>query len=516
VAFTTALLASSSAQSAEFTALTLNTKHGGQAPWNTAAQIAEIVAEHPDVVLLQEANSSQLEEYVNGINKGLNSTAWRGEYAYHCDTGHQPECSSRTDEAVMILTRFPIADVERRLIWAEDQYFVARGVLRVELQLEDGSSVQVFAAHLPASSEAGTARTTWVNAFLPWARSFGGPTLLGGDFNDDASSPAVAAIRREYVDAWGTKGSGQGNTHSHDDKTYSSRIDYLFSAGGLQVRTAHVPQVTLSDHRPVVATYSTGANATQPSRRVTSSTPPSIEPTPLPATPTPSGSAAAAATSDGASAAGETVLLDDDFEAGIDPAKWQLNVFSGYQDMRVAVTAAAGAVRIVPLTRSEGISRYNGVSSAPVDLSHGGYARVQLVQGPIGAAAYAMFTAGTDAQHSYRIYQGGPADARMLLIEKRIDATRVPLATAPYDVSNDQYLTIRHDSRPQDGVDDVVFEASTAPSGITSTEIFREPWDPNIAASALVFELKAGTSAPEARPGVVIFDNFRAATISGR
>ena len=77
--------------------MTFNTKHGGEPPWNTAAQIAEIVAENPDVVLLQEANSSQLEEYVNGINRGLHTTAWRGESAYHCDAGQAPDCSRRTD-----------------------------------------------------------------------------------------------------------------------------------------------------------------------------------------------------------------------------------------------------------------------------------------------------------------------------------------------------------------------------------------------------------------------------------
>ena len=83
-------------------------------------------------------------------------------------------------------------------------------------------------------------------------------------------------------------------------------------------------------------------------------------------------------------------------------------------------------------------------------------------------------------------------------------------------MTDDQYLTIRHDYRPQDGVDDVVFEASQSPVATGSVELFRERWDPKVASSALAFELKAGTSAPESQPGTVIFDNFHAAAISGR
>ena len=46
-----------SAQSA-LKVLTLNTNHGGQAPWSVANQVAAIVAEVPDVVFLQEAKAS--------------------------------------------------------------------------------------------------------------------------------------------------------------------------------------------------------------------------------------------------------------------------------------------------------------------------------------------------------------------------------------------------------------------------------------------------------------------------
>jgi endonuclease/exonuclease/phosphatase family metal-dependent hydrolase len=515
LAVVAATAAVASAQPAAITAMTFNTKHGGQAPWNTTDQIAEIVAENPDIVMLQEANSSQLEEYVDGINRGLHSTAWHGEFAYHCDAGHAPDCTRRTDEAVMVLTRLPIVDAEPRLIWSGDEYFVARGVLRVEVRVDARTTAQVFACHLPASEAAGASRIQWVNDFLPWARAFGGARLVGGDFNDDPSSAPVGAMKREYVDAWGTKGTGAGGTHSHDDAHYGTRIDYLFSAGGLRVQSAYTPQVRLSDHRPVVARYSTNSKAESPAPSPVP-TVPAVQPA-VPSTPTGAGSPAAAPAAAPTTVAGETVLLDDNFDSGaIDPAKWPTAVFSGYQDMRVAVTPAHGGVEIAALAGVDGISRYNGLTSAPVNLKAGGYGRVQLVQGPVGSAAYAMFTAASDPMNFYRIYQGGASDARALLIEKRISGTKLLLTTAPYSVADDQYLTIRHDVRPNDGVDDVVFEASPASATGGSIELFREPWDPSVLSSTLQFELKAGTSAPEAQPGTVVFDNFHAAAVSGR
>jgi len=241
------------ARAADLTVITLNTKHGGAAPWNTADQIGAIVAAHPDIVILQEADASQLEQYVAGINRGLQSTTWHGVYARHCRTGTAPDCSSPTDEAVMILTRLPITDVERRLIWAGDEYFAGRGVLSATVGLDTGASLQVFAVHLPAAQAARGARMTWVKEFLPWARGFPGPRLVGGDFNDNPASSPVVALKQEYVDAFAAKGSGNGATHSHDDAHYVTRIDSLLSAGGLEPTSASVPQVAVSDHRPVVA-----------------------------------------------------------------------------------------------------------------------------------------------------------------------------------------------------------------------------------------------------------------------
>jgi endonuclease/exonuclease/phosphatase (EEP) superfamily protein YafD len=62
-------------------------------------------------------------------------------------------------------------------------------------------------------------------------------------------------MQRHYVDAWAARGRGSGGTETEDDRRYTNRFDYLFATRDAQVERAYVPQVRLSDHRPLVAVY---------------------------------------------------------------------------------------------------------------------------------------------------------------------------------------------------------------------------------------------------------------------
>jgi endonuclease/exonuclease/phosphatase family metal-dependent hydrolase len=471
------------AQHTGIRAMTLNTKHGGQAPWSLPEQVSRIVAESPDIVFLQEANTAQLAQYVAGINAGLKTSAWHGEVSRHCVAGSAPSCTSVTDQAVMILSRFKFTDVDPRIIWAADDFFAARAVLRVRLLLDDGTPLQAFSCHLPALASAARARAAWVATFKDWATTYPGPQIVGGDFNEAADAPAVMSMAADYVDAWKEKGAGSGATHSGKDGIYRSRIDYLFSAGGVAVESAFVPQVEISDHRPVVANYTVPSRSTIPPR-----------------TPTAPGPAE------------DAVVLEDNFDAGtLDQVQWPGGVYSGNtHDNSVGVVQGDGSLSIGPL-KPIGGWHYNAVSSGLYALSGGGYAQAQLAQGVVGADAYAMFTAGSDGSNFYRIFQSGRANDRALQVEKKIDGVKHALANAAFHDGDQPYLRIRHDYRPQEGVDDVVFEISETGSTADALEWYRERWDPSVVASALSFELKAGTSGMDAEPSVVRWDNFRAA-----
>ena len=156
--------------------MTYNTHHGGTAtsPASTDSQLDTIAAENPDVVLLQEAYSSQLAYYVNGLNSRQNTTTWHGAFNRTCSKGTEPNCTSYTNESVMILTKLKTVATTPRLIWAKDSYHVARATLRMSVATADGTQVNVFAAHLPALTSYAAARVTYVNTFKTWASSFAG------------------------------------------------------------------------------------------------------------------------------------------------------------------------------------------------------------------------------------------------------------------------------------------------------------------------------------------------------
>ncbi|MBW8862444.1 MAG: endonuclease/exonuclease/phosphatase family protein [Acidobacteria bacterium] len=240
--------------------LTLNTKLGGESPYNPSEQIAAIAAARPDVVLLQETVYLQLDQYRSGIARALGDDGWTGRYARHCKQGTARACETLGAESVMLLTRLPIVDTEARLLSGRDTAWTARGVVRAAVRLTDVTVLQIFATHLPAGTNRSRARMAWVADFTRWAATIPQPQIVGGDFNDVPAARPMATLRRHYVDAWHAIGGATVGTESSDDLTYTRRYDYLLSRGALEVQSATVLPLKISDHRPVVATYRLGVH----------------------------------------------------------------------------------------------------------------------------------------------------------------------------------------------------------------------------------------------------------------
>jgi endonuclease/exonuclease/phosphatase family metal-dependent hydrolase len=476
--------------------MTYNTHHGGTAtsPATTQFQIDTIAAENPDVVVLQEAYYNQLGTYVNGLNSRLNTTAWHGSYNRTCSSGTEPNCTSYSSESVMILTRLKTVAETKRLIWAKDDYHVARATLRMAVELADGTQVNVFVAHLPALVSYAAARVTWANTFKTWAASFDGPKVVGGDFNERPTEKAILSMTQLYNDAWATAGSGYGYTHVKDGTTtLYRRIDYLFAdkASGMALSSVKViGRVTDSDHVAVVGNYTVPSTAVAPAPT-----------TPAPTTPTsPSNPVVITAV--------ETTLFSDAFTT-FDATQWPTRVITGTQDSSIQLTVN-GRLQIGDLKETTG-SHYYGLSTAGYNLAANGCASVQLAQAAnLSTAAYSMFALVKDTKNLYRWYQAG----NDLVIEKKVGDVKTTLATLQYAVATHQYLRIRRAANAATGTQDVVFETAADNAGVpgTWTERFRNTWDSAISTTALKVELKAGTSSAEVAPGSVHWDNVRVAS----
>jgi len=457
--------------------MTYNTYHGGTRTGTTDGQLDTIAAQNPDVVLLQETQKYQLSYYIDGLNHRMGTTRWHGVYGDNCYKGTKPTCTDYRGEGSMILTRLTTLSTQTKLIWAHDDYMVARASVQMLVSTADGTHFNVFVCHLPALADAASSRVTYVNDFVAWAGTFSGTRLIGGDFNAHPNTTPIVMMQQHYTETWSKIGSGYGYTH--DASSPTTKLDYWFTnSGGTPTSTAVIADKVDSDHRPVVATFSLSSSST----------------TPIPTAPSPS----------------ETTLLSDSFTTA-DRTKWPGGVFTGSTDSTIPLNATASGLQIGSLKAFTSGSHYNGLTSNAYDLSQNGSAAVQLVTAPNTATtAYAMFTIGSDANNSYRWYESG----NELVAEKRIAGTKSTLVNLPYSASSHQFLRIRREYNSSTGVNEVVFETAPNSSGVpgTWTVRFREKWNGSVNSTALHFELKAGTSEAVASPGSAYFDNFKAAS----
>ncbi|HZR26617.1 MAG TPA: endonuclease/exonuclease/phosphatase family protein [Vicinamibacterales bacterium] len=475
-----ALAAATPVSAATVKVMTFNTHHGGTktTPPTTDGEIDTIAQQNPDVVVLQEAYASQLSYYVNGLNSRLGTSAWHGIAAKHCQSGTQPTCTSQPGESVMIITRLQTVSSDTTLIWAKDDYWVARASAHMVVAAADGTTFNVFVCHTPAMSTWATSRLKYVSAFQAWADNFPGPRFVGGDFNEGPSGGSIVAMKTQFADAWATGGSGAGYTHPNP--TATSRIDYWFTNNGPALTSINVlADLVDSDHRPVVANYT-----------VTSS----VTTTPPP--PTSTGT--------------ETTLLQDSLST-LDATKWSKTLFTGSQDTSIAV-AASGNLSVGPLKDGVTGSHYNGITSGAFNLGTHGYASVRLAQAPNTATlAYAFFAVGTDSNNFYRWYESGNA----LVIEKKLSGGKTTVLSLPYDATTMQFLKIAVEYNSATGTNDVVFSTAPNNNGVagTYTERHREAWSSHVNTGSLKVELKAGTSDAVVSPGSSAWSTARVATI---
>ena len=200
-------------------------------------------------------------------------------------------------------------------------------------------------------------------------------------------------------------------------------------------------------------------------------------------------------------------IVSDNFnDNSLDPAKWGTTLFSGFTNTSLPLAETLQQLEIGPLLQNTGGSNYRGIRTVNTYNFSGAYSFVELVQAPASnTAADAMFTIGNDVDNYYRIY----VSAGNLIGLKKIAGTKTTLFTIAYNSTNHRFLRIRNNSG------NVTLDTAPGSSGVPGawTQQYSETWNSSISTSAIIFELKGGTSQAEPNaPGKVIFDNFHVAS----
>ena len=214
-----------------------NINFGGGDPWGQAQAIASSGA---DVVVLQEAQTWEENMPVTYPDRlrQLTGQSWYSVWA------GAVECSGGCQGA-LILSRFPILD-------ASSVNLSGMAAPRALIDV-GGVHVNVFDVHLEYYNT--SLRSTQLQQFLDWSRSFGGPRIVGGDFNSWWGEWWIGRMESEYTDTWQDVTGSDENGYTLNG---SVRFDYLFRAQDQSWRlipTACWTQWGASDHAMIVADY---------------------------------------------------------------------------------------------------------------------------------------------------------------------------------------------------------------------------------------------------------------------
>ena len=220
-----------------------------------------IVNVNPHVVSLNEVENQ------NGYNNNADESAVL-ESALESRTGvswygcFAQRNGATTGQGNLILSRIRIESCGRQVLSASRS--VARATLSVNNVI-----VTVFSTHLDDASA--STRTLQVAELTTWAATAPAERILMGDFNASDGAAELEQLRNGWDDAWavaaasGTAISYPGNTAGN---TRNGRIDYIWRSKGaarLVLQSAQVYDTgTVSDHRPVSATYAVTAALTTP------------------------------------------------------------------------------------------------------------------------------------------------------------------------------------------------------------------------------------------------------------
>ncbi|MEO5662344.1 MAG: endonuclease/exonuclease/phosphatase family protein [Nocardioides sp.] len=234
-------------QSVEVTVLDFNThrSYGG-----IATVAAEIAAVDPDIVLLQEidrfkggtGNIDQAAYFAEALGMdhvfGANVTSGNGEYG------------------VAILSRFKILGSENYLL-PNGPGGEQRGLLGVGVEI-GGQEVRIYNTHLqnklPGLREAQARHVAGILA------NEENPIILGGDMNATISTPTLAPLTAQLVDAWSV-GSGPEGTGPN-----GSRIDFLLASPTIVPQRAQVLGSAISDHSRLLADFVVPASTDCPTQ----------------------------------------------------------------------------------------------------------------------------------------------------------------------------------------------------------------------------------------------------------
>lgn len=230
-----------------------NSHHGGidtSGKLNVAKFAATLPLFNADVICLNEVeqnngygNSDQIAAYLRALG-----AEWSATYASVAG-----KLTPSSGQSNVILTKLPVA-----LRDAHGLYNSRSAVLvRTHANPTAGISKSVTFVATHVDNDNVNERATQITQVALWASTFGGPTIICGDFNCKPEAVELAYFQHTYNDAY--KSATRSFAFNTTGNTRGSRIDFIWAPKqGVTVERCEVPDMSHdgifpSDHHPVVA-----------------------------------------------------------------------------------------------------------------------------------------------------------------------------------------------------------------------------------------------------------------------
>lgn len=214
---------------------------GRDRTWNLERTAETILAEEPDIVVLNEVGRGWL------VTSGNDQLPWLSR---RLDMPYVWGAAS--DDGLWgnaILSRFPMGETGVQMFASTQNLKRSATAAQVELLTQN---LWVFGTHLDNPRGAGEARMEQVTELLSFWNERQ-PAVLAGDFNSQPGDDVMSTILNAgFVDSGATLDDTIGT--SADNR----RIDYILTAGAVEILDIWVPDSDASDHKPVVARLRVG------------------------------------------------------------------------------------------------------------------------------------------------------------------------------------------------------------------------------------------------------------------
>jgi len=248
--------------------MTFNIQHGidGTNRYNLQRAIDTIARAQADIVGLQEVTRNHpyyaCDDQPAKLAAGLRAAtgqAWEVAYEQEWFT-LDVSCQSsgrgdgRETEGLAFLTR--------RAMSPPSMQVLPDSRIGLQIAIRDAYSLPIVVTHLSSGAAKLSARTQQIDRLVAWARAFGQPLILMGDFNAGPQAPELTPVVSGFRDAW-ADAAAAGRTIGAGLTQRTTRIDYIFYIDGGSmalesaefVDTAALIGVIASDHQPLAATF---------------------------------------------------------------------------------------------------------------------------------------------------------------------------------------------------------------------------------------------------------------------